>query len=245
MSPLFEFPDAQVVTLLRREKRFLVEVQDARGIRFWVHTNNSGSMLGLTRPTSTARPRAIISDSHNPKRKMRHTLECVEVDGSHEVGHPYWACVNTQAPNKVLYNAFDSKCLPELARATALTREATVGQSRLDARFETPDGPLWVECKNVTLVEDGVAIFPDAVTTRGQKHLRELTRLAGEGVRVATFYLVSMADAQCFGPADVIDPEYARLFYEARKAGVQTWAWAVRVDETGVRLSHRLQVIEG
>jgi sugar fermentation stimulation protein A len=221
------------VCFLRREKRFLVLVEDGRE-QFWVHTNNTGSMLGLLRPGR----RLLISKSPNAKRKYSWTLEAVHVEAA-------WCCVDTSVPNKALYAAFHRGVLPELAAATGLQREAKIGDSRLDAHFTGPQGDIWVEAKNVTLVEDEVAGFPDAVTIRGQKHLRELIDLAGRGVRVAGFYLVSLAGAKCFAPADYIDPAYARLFYQALEAGVEAWPYTTVVTPQGVSLGHRLEVNAG
>jgi sugar fermentation stimulation protein A len=143
----------------------------------------------------------------------------------------------------MLRRAWETDALPEMRGYDAFRAEARYGQSRLDALLTGKQGELWVECKNVTLVEDCVAAFPDAVTERGQKHLRELMGLARTGVRVALFFLVQRMDGQCFGPADYVDPVYAELFYEAMSAGVEMWPWVARVDERGIALDHRLEVV--
>jgi len=226
-------PGTRAATLIRREKRFLVQVAFAEVKEpLWVHTNNSGSMLGLIRPGRAA----LVSPAANPKRKLPFTLEAVEAGGG-------YCCVNTQVPNRMLAFAYEHGLIPELRTATALRPEARVGDSRLDARFETAEGPLWVECKNVTLAEDGVGLFPDARTERGKKHLEELMRLAAQGARVATFYLVTRRDAACFGPASCVDEDYARTFHAALAAGVMAWPWLAEVDARGVRLSRRLPVV--
>jgi len=235
---LFPFPPCtRPAALIRREKRFLVEV-DIGGAATWVHTNNSGSMLGLVRPGRGA----LISPASNPKRKLAWTLEAVEMGGADDRAR-HWCCVNTQVPNKLLAWAFQNRLLPELSEATAMRPEATIGDSRLDARFTTPHGPLWVECKNVTLAEDGVALFPDARTERGKKHLEELMRQAAQGARVATFYLVTRKDAACFGPAWCVDEDYARAFHAALAAGVEAWPWQAEVSAEGLRLVRRLPVV--
>ena len=106
-------------------------------------------------------------------------------------------------------------------------------------------GALWIETKNVTLVEDEVACFPDATTVRGQKHLRELIRLAQEGARAACFFLVQRADARCFGPADFIDPAFANLFWEALEKGVEMWPYRALVSPDGIGLGLRLKLETG
>jgi len=221
---------------VRRHKRFTVEAvaldgPDA-GSTVLAHTNNTGSMLGLLRPGAVA----LLSPATSPGRKLPYTLEAMELHGR-LVG------VNTLTPNRMLRRAWETGALPEMAGYEAFRAEARTGQSRLDARLDGPDGTLWVECKNVTMVEDEVACFPDAVTERGHKHLRELMALAATGARVALFFLVQRTDGSCFGPADVVDPIYARLFYEALDRGVEAWPLVARVDLSGVRLAHRLAVV--
>ncbi len=221
---------------IRRYKRFTVEATafdgpDAGEILL-AHTNNTGSMLGLLRPGQTA----LLSPAANPNRKLKYTLEALELDGN-LVG------VNTLTPNRMLHRAWQTGSLPEIAGYDHFKKEAKVGQSRLDAYLAGPQGELWVECKNVTMVEDDVACFPDAVTERGQKHLRELISLAKSGTRVALFFLVQRPEGHCFGPADFVDPVYADLFYEALQCGVEAWPYVAHVDEKGITLGEKLKVV--
>jgi sugar fermentation stimulation protein A len=226
---LIHFPGgSRLATFSRREKRFLVEVQ-AGNEKIWVHSNNSGSMLGLHRPGATV----LISPASRPDRKLLYTMEMVQLDA-------IWVGVNTLVPNRLLYRAWEACLLPELIGYERFKQEARSGESRLDAYLDGPRGGLWIETKNVTLVEDEVACFPDAATIRGQKHLRELIRLAQEGVRAACFYLVQRADARCFGPADFIDPAFADLFWEALDKGVEMWPYQALVTPEGIGLGPRL-----
>ncbi|BDQ34068.1 DNA/RNA nuclease SfsA [Pseudodesulfovibrio portus] len=221
---------------IRRIKRFTVEATALegpdKGTILAAHTNNTGSMMGLLRPGATA----LLSPAANPNRKLKYTLEGLELAGA-MVG------VNTFTPNRMLHAAWQAGAMEEMAGYSHFKKEAVIGQSRLDAHLSDGNGDLWVECKNVTMVEDGVARFPDAVTERGQKHLRELMSLAETGVRVALFFLVQRSDGHCFGPADFIDPAYARLFYEALDAGVEAWPYEAHVDETGITLGEKLEVV--
>lgn len=223
-------------SFIRRYKRFTVEATALDGADagevLLAHTNNTGSMLGLLRPGA----RAYLSPAANPARKLKYTLEALELGGA-MVG------VNTLTPNRMLRRAWETFAVPEMVGYGEFRSEAKIGDSRLDARLAGPQGDLWVECKNVTMVEDDVACFPDAVTERGQKHLRELMRLAEEGARVALFFLVQRPDGHCFGPADVIDPVYAELFYEALDRGVEAWPYVAHVDEGGISLGKRLKVV--
>ncbi|WP_027368084.1 DNA/RNA nuclease SfsA [Desulfocurvibacter africanus] len=226
---LLPFPPGTTrAVFLRREKRFLALVS-LNGREVWTHTNNSGSMLGLLRPGSPA----LISPAAGPGRKLEWTLEALHCDGS-------WICVNTLAPNRTLRAAWQAGLLPEAAGTTSFRAEAKVGDSRLDALLSGPGGDIWVEAKNVTLEFCGTACFPDAVTERGQKHLRELMALATQGLRTAVFYFVPMACAERFAPADFIDPNYAALFREALSRGVEAWPYRALVDERGIRLDCRL-----
>jgi sugar fermentation stimulation protein A len=226
---LIRFPEgSRLARFRRREKRFLAEVE-AEGKQFWVHCNNSGSMLGLLRPGATV----LISRAQRQDRRLPYTLELIQRDS-------IWVGVNTLVPNRILHLAWKTGILPEVLGYEHLRREAQVGQSRLDAVLNGPRGTLWVETKNVTLVEDSVAYFPDAVTDRGQKHLRELIQLAHKGDRVACFFLVQRPDADCFGPADFIDSAFADLFREALREGVEAWPYQGLVSPDGIGLGPRL-----
>lgn len=233
---------------LRRVKRFSVELllpapgtvlsgdvtSDMRGGQtVWAHSNNSGSMLGLLRRGATA----LISRAPGEKRKLRWTLELL---GLHEPGKeaPLWVGVNTMTPNRLLKAAFAAGRLPWAEGYGHFASECKRGESRLDACLTSPGKkPLWVECKNVTLVEDGeVAAFPDAASARGRKHLRELMDIVASGERAACFYLISRADACCFAPADYVDPEYAWLLGEALRAGVEIYPHFGLIGEDGIDL---------
>lgn len=217
-----------------RHKRFTVLVERA-GERFAAHTNNTGTMLGLLRPGA----RVLLSVSDNPARKLKHTLEMVELDG-------FWVGVNTSAPLRLLRAAFGAGRLPDAAGYAGFRSEVGFGDSRLDALLEGPGGRLWVECKNVTLVEDGgVAQFPDAVTERGRKHLHALARACEAGDRAALFFCVQRGDADCFGPAWAVDPAYAEALQEVLDKGVELWAYRALVTPRGLDLGPRLALARG
>lgn len=235
-KPLISYPDGcRKAIFIRRYKRFTVEAMLDDEV-VGVHTNNTGSMLGLLR----AGQEVFISPAQNPARKLKWTLEAVMPAGE-MVG------VNTSVPNKILQLAFEAGVLPEVKDYSHLKREAKVGQSRLDGLFTDESGKLpnlWVECKNVTLVEDEVACFPDAQTERGRKHLVELMVLAAKGDRVAMFFFIQRTDGECFGPADVVDPEYAELFYKAIDAGVEYWAYEAVINEAGIGVGRKLSLTQ-
>lgn len=201
------------------------------GGRFWVHCNNSGSMLGLLRPGAEV----LVSPAQRAGRLLPYTLELVRLRG-------FWVGVNTMTPNRLLRLGWEAEAIPETAPYDHFRAEARIGESRLDALLTGPDGPLWVEAKNVTLVEDDVACFPDAVSIRAQKHLRELMDLTRQGARCACFYLIQRPDARCFAPADFIDPAFADLFWQALDAGVEVWPYVARVSPEGIGFGGRLPI---
>ena len=232
MQHLLKFPSgSRSAVFVAREKRFLVHVLvDQKPVT--VHTNNSGSMLGLLRPGMEV----FLSPAASPKRKLPYTLELVRPCGE-------WVGVNTSTPNRLLKRMWETASVPELSGYDRFLPEAVHGDSRLDARLSGPRGELWIEAKNVTMVEDRVACFPDAVTTRGQKHLLELMSLAESGVRVGVFLAVQRPDGRCFGPADFIDPRFAELFWMAVDRGVEFWPHVVHASPEGIALGPRLPLV--
>ena len=260
-APLLPLPPhCLVAAFVQRRKRFSVLLQH-QGADLWVHSNNSGSMLGLCQPGAPV----LASPASNPDRKLKYTQECVwlaqravpelpelpKLSGSatdaapsqQGQGRGFWVGVNTSTPNHMLEAAFHAHRLPFAQGYTNLVREAKRGQSRLDGLLNGPDlPPLWVECKNVTMVEDDAACFPDAASERGQKHLRELMDIVACGERAAMLYLVQRPDGTCFAPADFIDPAYAALFYEALHAGVEMYPFRALVSPAGIDLGPLLPV---
>lgn len=239
MSPLLPFPPGCVIgRLVRREKRFFVHAT-VDGHPVIAHTNNTGTMLGLLRPGTPV----FLSPATHPARKLKWTLEMIwygifprELRLSSNLNafeslpsavqkNGFWVGVNTSIPNRLLEAAFWAQKLPWTDGYHTYKREKKWGESRLDGLLEGPDLPqLWVECKNVTLAEDNVALFPDAISTRGLKHLGELQRLVAAGERAASFYVVQRPDAHCFGPAEAVDSAYSRSFFLAQTAGVESHA---------------------
>ena len=220
---------------LQRENRFVVEVKDDRE-RFRVHCNNTGSMRGLLRPGAEV----FVSWSGNPKRRLPYTLELIRVG---EV----WVGVNTLTPNRLLRAAWEAGLLPWTRGLTVFRPEVRVGASRLDAQLTSPNGQgvsLWVEAKNVTLAEGDRALFPDAVTSRGLRHLKECVRLVEEGNRAACFFLVQREDVRRFGPAQAIDPAYSEAFWRALDAGVEMWPHLAHVSPQGIGLGDQLPLVE-
>jgi sugar fermentation stimulation protein A len=218
---------------VRRYKRFLIDAEGPNG-PITAHANNTGSMLGLLRPGAAIG----LSVSDNPKRRLPYTLEMARVP---DFAGDFWVGVNTLTPNRLLCLGMLAGAFPDLAGYDTIRSEPPFAGGRLDFLLSGPAGRCFVECKNVTMVEDGAAMFPDAATQRGCKHLVELTRLAREGRdKAALFFCVQRPDGDCFAPAAVVDPDYAALFTEAVAAGVLVLAYRAAVSEAGVELGGRL-----
>lgn len=228
-----KLPPLTAGTLIRRYKRFLADVVLEDGREVTVHCPNSGSMKGCAVPGS----RVFISLSANPGRKYPYTWELVEADG-------YWAGINTGLPNRLTREAIEDGIVAELQGYEIIRPEVPYGEhSRIDLLLEGTTGRCYVEVKNVTLVEQGRALFPDAVTTRGQKHLNELMRVVREGDRSVIFFTVQRGDGHSVSPADLIDPEYGRLLRLAVENGVEALAYRALVTPQEIRLTERLPVI--
>lgn len=220
-------------TLVRRYKRFLADVELEEGGIVTVHCPNSGSMKGCAIPGS----RVLLSRSSNPGRKYPLGWELVQADG-------FWIGINTGLPNRLTREAIEDGTVGELQGYATIRPEVRYGEhSRIDLLLESPAGRCFVEVKNVTLVENGLALFPDAVTTRGQKHLQELMRVVREGDRGVIFFTVQRGDGNSVSPADMIDPEYGRLLRLALENGVEALAYRALVTPEEIRLTGRLPVI--
>ena len=220
-------------TLIRRYQRFLADVELDDGSLVTAHTPNTGSMLGCARPGS----RVLLSRSDNPGRKYPHSWELVHTDG-------LWVGINTQLPNRLAREGIENGVIAELAGYRSIRAEVPYGVgSRIDLLLSGERGHCYVEVKNVTLVEKGCALFPDAVTARGQKHLRELMEVVRLGHRGVNLFVVQRGDGDCVSPADAIDPAYGALLREAAGAGVELLAYRATVTRTEIRLSQRLPVL--
>jgi sugar fermentation stimulation protein A len=220
--------------LIKRYKRFLADVALDSGQIVTAHCTNSGRMTGCNQP---GRP-VYLSLHDHPKRKLKYTWEMIEMPTS-LVG------VNTLVPNRLVAKALETGQVPELAAYETVAREVRVSKdSRLDLKLTGRGLPdAFVEIKNCTLVESGYARFPDAPTTRGQKHLQELARLKAGGARAVIFFLIQRTDARHFGPADDIDPAYGGILREVVEKGVEAIAYDVAISTQGIGLRRALPCV--
>lgn len=228
-------------TLLRRYKRFLADVELAAGGVITAACPNTGSMLGCCEPGS----RVWLSESDSPTRKYRHTWEMVEVSVAGRA-RGVMVGINTGLPNRIVAEAVEAGAIAELAGYASIRREVAFGEerSRVDILLESPGRKAcYVEVKNVTAaVSEGIALFPDSVSARGAKHLRELMRLKERGLRAVQLYCVQRGDVREVRPADAIDPVYGRTLREAMAAGVEVLAYSAKVTPRSVAIVGRLPV---
>jgi sugar fermentation stimulation protein A len=235
----YELPPLIKGKLVKRYKRFLADIELDTGEVVTAHCPNSGSMKGCARPGAEA----WISQSTNPKRKLKYTWELTRIDGT-------FIGINTLVPNRLIKASVENGLISELSGYSQVKSEVKTSEhTRLDLMLKDNNGKqCFVEIKNCTLVENGVARFPDAVTTRGQKHIQELVALAAKGHRAALFFLVQRTDAHAFTPAADIDPEYAQKLTQARLQGVEIIVRDVVFDlDTApalIRIDRALRLLE-
>jgi sugar fermentation stimulation protein A len=225
------WPPLVKARLVRRYKRFLADVVMEDGSLETVHTPNTGTMLDCSEPGRTV----YLRESSNSKRKHRHSWVMIDMpDGL--VG------VDTLLPNKLARLALLEGAIAGLPPALSVGGEVPVGRGRLDLMLRSEVGEVWVEVKNCTLVRDGTALFPDAVTARGARHLEELAGLVAPGRRAALLVMVQRGGARRFSPADHIDPVWGKSLREAKKAGVEIYARQVDLSPAAASLGRALEI---
>ena len=228
-------------TLARRYRRFLADVVLETGEVATVHVANPGAMTGLDRPLS----RVWLSDSGNPLRKCPYSWELVEADlGS----GPELIGVNTGQPHQLVGEALEAGLIPELRDYPSVRREVKYGEnSRVDFLLEDPARRrrCYLEVNNVHLMrKPRLAEFPDSVTDRGAKHLRELAAVRASGARAVLLFVIQIPSADRFTVAGDIDPAYAAAFAQARARGVEMLAWRCAVNLGGIEITAPVPIVE-
>ncbi|CAM3464634.1 DNA/RNA nuclease SfsA [Parendozoicomonas haliclonae] len=236
-------PPLESAILLKRYKRFLADIRLPDGTETTIHCPNTGSMKNCQPELA----RVWFSDSKNPKRKLPCTWELVEIPVRYgEKTAKTLACVNTGRANAVVQEAIENKVIPELSEYDTVRREVKYGEenSRIDLLL-TRDGlpDCYIEVKSVTLATDnGFGEFPDAVTTRGQKHLRELEQMVAQGHRAVLLFCVQHTGIEVVSPADDIDPAYGKALRHAINNGVEVMVWGCTITPEDITLNRQLQL---
>ncbi|MEM6251382.1 MAG: DNA/RNA nuclease SfsA [Cyanobacteria bacterium P01_D01_bin.156] len=229
MTPtqVYTFPPLLEGTLIKRYKRFMADIELASGETVTAHCPNTGPMTGVCHVGG----RVMVSQSDNPKRKLAYTWELAEVNDN----EPTWVGVNTALPNRVIQAALEAHVFgAALGDYTAIKREVPYGEkSRIDFLLTTGEKSTYIEVKNSTWAQKRLCLFPDTVTTRGQKHLRELTALIPDA-RAVMLYFINRGDCDQFAPGDSADPTYGQLLRDAISAGVEVLPCRFEISPTSI-----------
>ena len=217
-------------TFIERLNRFAAMVS-LDGAETTVHVANSGRLRELF----TSGRRVYLAPRRGEHRRTAYDLILVDMEGT-------LVSCDARLPNPLTEEAVRNGTLAPLAGYPTIEREVTYGESRLDLRLSGPNGDCYVETKSITLVEDGTALFPDAPTTRGTKHVRSLVKALEEGHRAAVVFVVQREDATRFSPHETADEVFAAALRNAAEHGVEVYAYGCRVDLTDISIARRLPV---
>lgn len=216
-------------TLIRRYKRFLSDIRLDDGTIVVAHCTNSGSMKTCIEEGAEV----YLSPAKDPKRKTKYTWEMIKINNQ-------WVGINTMHPNLIAFEAIKSGQIPQLAGYKHIQREVKTGNSRIDIMAQNESETCFIEVKNVTMKDGIYARFPDAVTSRGKKHLEELIQLKTEGIRAVMLYIIQRCDVSVFAPANSIDPEYTNTLIKAHQCGVEIIPIQVKVTPTEITIDREL-----
>ncbi len=213
-------------TIIKRYKRFLADVILDSGEQVVAHVPNTGSMATCWEEGW----KVLLSKSTNPDRKLPYTLEMLSNGKT-------WIGVNTQNPMKLAVEALENKVIKELVDYPTIKKEVKIGDSRIDLLLSKEEKQCYVEIKNVTLLGDNkTALFPDAVSERGSKHLLELIKLKEKKIAAAMLYIVQRGDVESFAPANHIDPVYAKNLKLAHDAGVDILVYRCNLSPSEIKI---------
>ncbi|MEL7034595.1 MAG: DNA/RNA nuclease SfsA [Cyanobacteria bacterium J06592_8] len=227
---LYEYPPLQAGVLIKRYKRFFADIQLASGETVVAHCPNTGPMTGVCIVGNPVQ----VSPSNNPKRKLAYTWELIQITDN----QPTWVGVNTALPNRVVKLALEQHLFPELGKYSEIKKEVVYGEdrkSRVDFWLQGEKQEIYLEVKNTTWAKGKLALFPDTVTERGQKHLRELTTIVKQGNRAVMLYFINRGDCDRFSPGQDADPVYTELLKEAIKTGVEVLPCRFEVTPAGIQ----------
>ena len=218
--------------LLKRYKRFFVDIKIDNQI-ITAHCPNTGSMYGLLKTGN----KVWISRSNNPNRKLKYTLEIIE-DNKSKVG------VNTHFTNKIVFHALQNKLIKEFKNISKIKPETKFGKNtRFDFFIINKKNKVFIEVKNVTLSrKKGLAEFPDAATTRGLKHINELSNAAKKNYKTFILYLIQRDDCRTFAIAKDIDPNYANALKKAVKNNLNILCYDCKFSSKGIKLNKKIKI---
>lgn len=212
--------------LIKRYKRFLADIKLDDGELITAHVPNTGAMTSCIEDGC----KVWVSFHNNPKRKLKYTLELTQMNNQ-------LICTNTNHANKIIKEAIEDNKIIELMGYKNLKTEQKYGKnSRIDILLENDDEKCFVEIKSVTLKQNDTFAFPDSVTTRGLKHLKELESMVKEGHRAVMLYLIQRTDTLPFKIAKNIDKKYFEAFIEAKEAGVEVLVYQSEITKQEIKI---------
>ncbi len=217
--------------LIKRYKRFLADVELEDGTIIIAHCTNSGSMKTCIEEGAPV----YLSPATDPKRKTKFTWEMIFINNG-------WIGVNTIIPNQLAFDAIVAGEIEKLKGYTFVKREVKFGDSRFDIYAENKNDKCFIEVKNVTMKVGNYALFPDAVTTRGRKHLETLIEVKKSGIRAVMLYVIQRMDVDIFGSAKDIDPEYAKSLKKAIDNGVEVIAIQAMVSPDSIKIIKEIKI---
>ncbi|MGE5656389.1 MAG: DNA/RNA nuclease SfsA [Actinomycetota bacterium] len=227
---LYQYPPLYPGILIKRYKRFFAEIELASGEIITAHCPNTGPMTGVYLPGNPV----CVSYSNNLKRKLPYTWELIQISDP----QPIWVGVNTALPNRVIKLALESQLFPQLGNYSLIQPEVSYGQdqkSRVDFCLTGGEVPIYLEVKNTTWTQKHLALFPDTVTERGQKHLKELIEVVKQGARAVMLYFINRSDCTHFAPGDSADRVYGQLLRQAVQEGVEVLPCRFEITPEGIR----------
>lgn len=214
----------------KRLNRFVAEVWIDGEIEK-VHVKNTGRLKELLLPNAEV----LLEESDQPNRKTKFSLIAVKKNEQ-------WVNIDSQAPNAVAFEAIANGKIAEFVELQQLKREVKFGDSRFDLYFETKEEKGFIEVKGVTLEKDGVAMFPDAPTTRGTKHILELIKAVEEGYKGTILFIIQMEGCKYFTPNKETDPSFFNALIQASKQGVQILAYETKVRENSMVIGKQIPI---
>ncbi|MFB2835470.1 DNA/RNA nuclease SfsA [Floridanema evergladense] len=228
---IYQYPPLFPGILIKRYKRFFADIELATGELITAHCPNTGPMTGVSTPGSLVQ----VSYHPSPTRKLSYTWEMIQVSDN----EPTWVGINTNLPNRIVKLGLEAGIFPELSDYQEIKPEVVYGRdkkSRIDFLLSGSKAnlPVYVEVKNTTWSQGRLAVFPDTVTTRGQKHLQELISILPTG-RAVMLYFINRGDCDSFAPGDLVDPVYGKMLREAVAQGVEVLAYRFDTKPEGIR----------
>ncbi|MCH1429833.1 MAG: DNA/RNA nuclease SfsA [Chlamydiales bacterium] len=218
-------------TFIKRYKRFFIDAELSNGQLITAHCPNTGSMLSCLEEGWEV----MLSESDNPKRKLAYTLEFI-LSPSGPI------MLNTIKSNRIVESFLKAKAIEELSCYTDIKREVKVGDSKIDFLLSNESEKYYLEVKSVTYLKDDRYLFPDAVSTRGQKHLNELKALVRQGHKAGILYLVNRSGSNTLAFAREIDPKYHQYAVEAKESGLDFLAYHSCFDSSEATLGSKVSI---